>query len=119
MPPKAKKIDTKKKEPKKAVTKKTEPKKAAAKKTEPKKVAAKKTEPKKVTAKTIETKKKTRPSKKSPPAAVESSESIEAMTSAFLKAGGEVQKIPSGVSGQESMAPGRKHITLGNNNKQG
>ena len=114
MPPKAKKIDTKKKEPKKAVTKK-----AAAKKTEPKKLAAKKTEPKKLAAKTIETKKKTRPSKKSPPAAVESSESIEAMTSAFLKAGGEVQKIPSGVSGQESMAPGRKHITLGNNNKQG
>jgi hypothetical protein len=49
--------------------------------------------------------------------AKDSSESIRALTAAFLKAGGEVEVIPSGVSGQQSMAPGRKHITLGNSNK--
>lgn len=52
--------------------------------------------------------------------APDSSEFIEAQTAAFLKAGGKVDVIPSGVSGQQSMAAGRKHITLGNsNNKSG
>ena len=49
--------------------------------------------------------------------AKDSSESIEKLTAAFLEAGGEVEVIASGVSGQQSMAPGRKHITLGNSNK--
>lgn len=31
----------------------------------------------------------------------------------FLKSGGKIQQIPTGVSGQEKLT-GRKHITLGN-----
>jgi hypothetical protein len=61
--------------------------------------------------------KKKRSGSKKAEAAVDSSKSIETLTAAFLKAGGQVEVIPSGVSGQQSMAPGRKHITLGNSNK--
>ncbi len=49
-------------------------------------------------------------SKKAPPA-VETSLSIKNQTEAFLKAGGVIEKIPSGVSGQQSMA-GPRHIRL-------
>jgi hypothetical protein len=37
-------------------------------------------------------------------------------TAIFLKAGGKIQQIPTGVSGQVNLA-GPKHIKLGNNNK--
>ena len=42
--------------------------------------------------------------KKKQPAAVETSSSIEDKIKVFLKAGGDIEKIKSGVSGQESMA---------------
>ena len=57
---------------------------------------------------------KTAAAKKKQPAAVETSQSIEDQTKAFLESGGAVEHINSGVSGQQSMA-GPKHITLGNN----
>lgn len=59
---------------------------------------------------------KTAAPKKKQPASTETSQSIEAQTAAFLKAGGEIEQVSSGVSGQQSMA-GPKHITLGNSNK--
>ncbi|MCR8921352.1 hypothetical protein NO559_01125 [Dasania sp. GY-MA-18] len=43
--------------------------------------------------------------KKKQPAAVETSESIEDKVQAFLKAGGTIEQVGSGVSGQQSMAP--------------
>ncbi len=46
-------------------------------------------------------------------APIETSESIASQTEAFLKAGGKVQEIPRGVSGQPSAAA-RKHITISN-----
>ncbi len=52
-------------------------------------------------------------SKKKQPALRETSQSIEEQTQAFLEAGGKIQQIDSGVSGQQSMA-GPKHISLGN-----
>lgn len=51
--------------------------------------------------------------RKKQPAATETSQSIAEQTEAFLKSGGKIQQINSGVSGQESLA-GRKHISLGN-----
>lgn len=51
--------------------------------------------------------------KKKPSAATETSQSIEEQTAAFLKSGGEIEHINTGVSGQESLS-GPKHITLGN-----
>ena len=51
---------------------------------------------------------------KKAPAAVETAKSIEEQTRAFLQAGGNIQQIETGVTGQENM-PGPKHITLGNN----
>lgn len=59
-------------------------------------------------------KKKSAAARKQAEADADSSKSIQEQTAAFLKAGGTVEVIPSGVSGQQSMAPGRKHITLGN-----
>jgi hypothetical protein len=56
---------------------------------------------------------KTAPAKKKQPAASETSQSIEDQTRAFLESGGQIEKINSGVSGQQSIA-GPKHITLGN-----
>ena len=56
---------------------------------------------------------KTTTSKKKQPAAVETSQSIEEQTRAFLEKGGEIAEINTGVSGQQSLA-GPKHITLGN-----
>ena len=53
------------------------------------------------------------PAKKKQPAAVETSESIEEQTRAFLKAGKKIEIIQSGVSGQPSLAA-RKHITISN-----
>ena len=46
-------------------------------------------------------------------AATETSLSIEEQTKAFLEAGGKVEQVNSGVSGQPSMAP-PKPFTLGN-----
>lgn len=42
--------------------------------------------------------------KKKQPAAVETSSSIDDKVKAFLEAGGQIEKIESGVSGQQSMA---------------
>ena len=53
------------------------------------------------------------PAKKKQPSAVETSQSIEDQTKAFLAGGGKIENITSGVSGQQSMA-GPKHISLGN-----
>jgi hypothetical protein len=49
--------------------------------------------------------------KKKQPAAVETSLSIEEQTAAFLKSGGNIEQVASGVSGQPSMG-GKKPITL-------
>lgn len=54
----------------------------------------------------------TRTAKKKEPNAVETSMSIEEQTQAFLAAGGSIEKINTGVSGQVGIA-GPKHITLG------
>jgi len=43
----------------------------------------------------------------------ETSASIANQIDAFLQSGGEIQKINTGVSGQQSVS-GPKHITLGN-----
>jgi len=43
----------------------------------------------------------------------ETSESIASQVDAFLKSGGEIQKIETGVSGQKDYS-GPRHITLGN-----
>ncbi len=59
---------------------------------------------------------KTAAAKKKQPDASETSLSIEEQTAAFLKAGGAIEQIESGVSGQQSMA-GPKHITLSNKPK--
>lgn len=47
------------------------------------------------------------------PAAVETSQSIEQLTEAFLTSGGEIEKVPTGVSGQQSIR-GPRHIKIGN-----
>ena len=44
-------------------------------------------------------------------APAETRESIAEQTAAFLKAGGKIEEVPRGVSGQTSMAA-RKHITI-------
>lgn len=59
---------------------------------------------------------KTAAAKKKQPAAIETSKSIAEQTRAFLKAGGEIQQINSGISGQQSLA-GPRHISLGNKEK--
>lgn len=43
----------------------------------------------------------------------ETSESIASQVEAFLKQGGEIKQIDTGVSGQKDTA-GPRHITLGN-----
>lgn len=43
--------------------------------------------------------------KKKQPAAVETSSSIEDKVQAFLKSGGKIEQVNSGVSGQQSMSP--------------
>jgi len=50
-------------------------------------------------------------SKKDVVAAV-SRRDIEAQVKAFLSSGGKIQKIPNGVSGQQSLLPTRKHIVI-------
>ncbi|WP_250658653.1 hypothetical protein [Alkalimarinus coralli] len=50
--------------------------------------------------------------KKKPSAATATSQSIEEQTAAFLEAGGQIEHINSGVSGQESVS-GPRHINLG------
>jgi len=54
--------------------------------------------------------------KKKAPAAVETSMSIEEQTEQFLKSGGAIDHINSGVSGQQSVA-GPRHITISNKPK--
>ncbi|MEE4193083.1 MAG: hypothetical protein V2I66_16005 [Halieaceae bacterium] len=44
-------------------------------------------------------------------APVETSASIAEQTAAFLKAGGKIDEVPRGVSGQTSLTA-RKHITI-------
>jgi hypothetical protein len=44
-------------------------------------------------------------------APAETSKSIAEQTAAFLKAGGKIEEVPRGVSGQTSLAS-RKHITI-------
>ncbi|MCP5209147.1 MAG: hypothetical protein H7A01_18305 [Hahellaceae bacterium] len=56
---------------------------------------------------------KTRKSGGKAAAAVETSQSIEQLTAAFLKSGGEIENIPTGVSGQQSVR-GPRHIKIGN-----
>ncbi len=48
-------------------------------------------------------------------APVETSASIAEQTAAFLKAGGKIEEVPRGVSGQTSLAA-RKHITISSKN---
>lgn len=43
--------------------------------------------------------------------AVETSNSIAEQTAAFLKSGGSIEQVPSGVSGQTNLG-GPKHITI-------
>ena len=43
--------------------------------------------------------------KKKQPAAVETSSSLDDKIKAFLEAGGEIERVRSGISGQPSMAP--------------
>ncbi|MBB3062972.1 hypothetical protein [Microbulbifer rhizosphaerae] len=57
-------------------------------------------------------KKATSASKRKQPTTLESRENIEEQVKAFLAAGGEIQQVPKGVSGQTSTS-GPKHITLG------
>lgn len=51
------------------------------------------------------------PKKKEPPVVI-SSKTIAAQTEAFLRAGGVIDKVKSGVSGQQNLV-GPKHISLG------
>jgi hypothetical protein len=51
--------------------------------------------------------------KKKQPAAVETSESIAEQTRRFLKSGNKIQRIPSGVSGQPSLAASKAKKTTG------
>ncbi|WP_460227868.1 hypothetical protein [Aurantivibrio infirmus] len=54
---------------------------------------------------------------KKAPKAKAAAPTIEEQTAAFLKSGGAIQQIPTGVSGQTNLA-GPKHITLGNKNSE-
>lgn len=66
-----------------------------------------------MSAKTITTKRAEPAAKKEVIASV-SSRDIDAQIKAFLSAGGEIQKIPNGVSGQQpsGQLPTRKHIVI-------
>jgi hypothetical protein len=55
--------------------------------------------------------------KKKQPASVETSQSIEEQTKAFLAQGGQVEAVQIGMSGQQNLT-GPKHITLGNKSQQ-
>jgi hypothetical protein len=55
--------------------------------------------------------------KKKQPASVETSQSIEEQTKAFLAQGGQVETVQIGMSGQQNLT-GPKHITLGNKSQQ-
>ncbi|MEH6652427.1 MAG: hypothetical protein V7707_20620 [Motiliproteus sp.] len=46
------------------------------------------------------------------PTPSETRQSIEDLTAAFLKAGGEIQQVARGVTGQQNLA-GPRHIVLG------
>ncbi len=56
--------------------------------------------------------KKSSAAQKKQAASVETSQSIAEQTAAFFAAGGKVQEIATGVSGQQNTS-GPKHITLG------
>lgn len=51
--------------------------------------------------------------KKNQAAPAQTSKSIEELTAAFIKSGGKIEEVPSGVSGQQSLR-GPRHIKLGN-----
>lgn len=51
--------------------------------------------------------------KKKQPAAKMTSQEISDQTAAFLNAGGQIQRIKPGVSGQQNQS-GPRHITIGN-----
>lgn len=59
------------------------------------------------------TKSKKASARKKDSPAVETSETIAEQTRLFLKNGGEIEVIASGVSGQPSLG-GNRHITIGN-----
>ncbi|MEW5249942.1 hypothetical protein [Microbulbifer sp. 2201CG32-9] len=50
--------------------------------------------------------------RKQPSAPVDTRETIEQQVQAFLAAGGEIEQVPKGVSGQTNVS-GPRHITLG------
>jgi hypothetical protein len=124
-------MPTKKKAPAvKAATKKAPIKKVAAKKApvatkaeikKEIKAAAKLADKKEAKAKDgapARVKKPTRAAaKKKQPASVETSQSIEEQTKAFLAQGGQVEAVQIGMSGQQNLT-GPKHITLGNKSQQ-
>ena len=56
---------------------------------------------------------RTQAPKKKQASSTETSESIQEQTAAFFKAGGKIEKIRRGVSGQSNVR-GPKHISLGN-----
>ena len=56
---------------------------------------------------------KIRSAAKNKSVATETSKSIEEQTEAFLKAGGKIEYVNSGVSGVQSVAARSRHITLG------
>ena len=56
--------------------------------------------------------KKAAPSKKAEAIAPISRKDIEQQVKSFLKAGGAIQSIPNGVSGQQNLLPTRKHIVI-------
>jgi hypothetical protein len=54
--------------------------------------------------------------KKKQPAATETSSSIDEQVKAFLAAGGSIEKVKTGVTGQQNM-PGPRHINISNKPK--
>ena len=54
------------------------------------------------------------PSKNKAATQDETSESIAEQTAAFLNSGGEIEKVPRGVSGQTAIS-GKRHITISTN----
>ena len=59
----------------------------------------------------MSTKMKKAPTRKKSPVPTVSSETLAAQTEAFLEAGGKIEQVKPGVSGQQQYT-GRKHITL-------
>lgn len=64
----------------------------------------------------MSSKSKSSSAKRMQPTAAESSKTIAEQTEAFFKAGGKIDYIQTGVSGQPIVA-GPKHISLGNKDR--